>query len=223
MSATTEDPLAAAREAVARLEWERGLELFEEADASGELGPEDLEAMAEAAWWTMRPDNAIDVLERAYAGYVRANANARAALVALTLSREYGAKLAGSAATGWFNRAQRHLASEPEGPEHGYLYSRQSLRAMQAGNLDEAVELAHRTAEIGERLGDRDVQAIGMMFGGMALVEKGDVPEGLAMIDEAALAAVSGELAPYVTGSVYCNMIGTCCELADYRRAGEWT
>ena len=43
------------------------------------------------------------------------------------------------------------------------------------------------------------------------------------MIDEAALAAISGELGLYVTGSVYCNMIGTCCELADYRRAGEWT
>src|SRR5687768_17945353 len=87
MSTTTGDPLAAAREAVARLEWERGLELFEEADASVELGPEDLESMAEAAWWSMRPDNAIDVLERAYAGYVRANGNPRAALVAMTLVR----------------------------------------------------------------------------------------------------------------------------------------
>ncbi len=223
MGTTTDDALAAAREAVARLEWERALELFEEADASVELGPEDLEAMAEAAWWAMRPDDAIDVLERAYAGFVRANDNARAALVALTLSREHGAKLAGSTATGWFNRATRHLASEPEGPEHGYLYGRQSLRALQSGQLDEAVELARRTAEIGERLGDRDVQATGMMFGGMALVERGDVADGLAMIDEAALAAVSGELAPFVTGQVYCNMIGTCCELADYRRAGEWT
>ena len=124
MSSTTGDPLAAAREAVARLEWERGLDLFEHADASVELGPEDLESMAEAAWWAMRPDDAIDVLERAYAGFVRAQHNARAALVALTLSREHGAKLEGSVATGWFNRAKKHLASEPEGPEHGYLYGR---------------------------------------------------------------------------------------------------
>jgi hypothetical protein len=112
MSTTTGDPLAAARTAVARLEWERGLRLFEEADASVEFGPEDLEAMAEAAWWTMRPDDAIVVLERAYAGFVRAHDNARAALVALTLSREHGAKREGSVATGWFNRASRHLASE---------------------------------------------------------------------------------------------------------------
>ena len=208
---------------MARLEWESGYELFVEADASVELGPDDLESMAEAAWWAMRPDDAIDILERAYAGFVRAKDNARAALAALTLSREHGAKLEGSVATGWFNRAKRHLESEPEGPEHGYLYGRQSLRALSAGSLDEAIELARRSAEIGERLGDRDVQATGLMFGGMALVERGEVEEGLAMIDEAALAAVSGELAPYVTGSVYCNMIGTCCELADYRRAGEWT
>jgi hypothetical protein len=146
MSMTTDDPLAAAREALATQEWERGLQLFEEADASVELGPEDLEAMAEAAWWAMRPDDAIDVLERAYAGYVRTHDNARAAFAALTLAREYGAKLAASAATGWFNRAKRHLASEPEGREHGYLYARQSLLAMQAGTLDEAVELARRTA-----------------------------------------------------------------------------
>jgi hypothetical protein len=77
MSTTTGDPLAAARAAVARLEWEDALRLFE-ADASVELGPEDLEAMAQAAWWAMRPDDAIDVLERAYAGFVRANDNADA-------------------------------------------------------------------------------------------------------------------------------------------------
>jgi class 3 adenylate cyclase len=56
----------------------------------------------------------------------------------------------------------------------------------------------------------------------MALVGNGEVADGLALIDEAAFAAVSGELGPYFTGAVYCNTIGTCCEIADYRRAGEW-
>jgi len=223
MSTTTEDPLAEAREAVARRDWDRGFELLKHADASVELSPEDLEVMAEAAWWAMRPDEAIEALERAYAGYVDAQDNARAAFVAITLSREHGAKLAGSVATGWFNRAERLLANEPEGPQHGYLYGRQSIQALNAGNLDEAVELGRRSADIGERLGDRDVQAAGLMYQGMALVGKGEVADGLAMIDEAALAAISGELGPYVTGAVYCNMIGTCCDLADYGRAGEWT
>jgi class 3 adenylate cyclase len=223
MRRTTEDPLAEARKALGDREWDRGFELFQEADASRELDPQDLEAMAEAAWWAMRPDDANAALERAYTRYVEARDNARAAHVALTLSREHAAKLAGSVATGWFNRAKRLLASEPEGREHGYMYGRQSVQALNAGNLDEAIELARRSVDIGERVGDRDVQAAGLMYQGMALVEKGALADGMAMIDEAALAAISGELGPYVTGSVYCNMIGTCCEIADYRRAGEWT
>ena len=170
----------------------------------------------------MRADDAIDAFERAYAGYVEGQENIRAAHVALILNREHGAKLAGSVATGWFNRAQRILESEPEGPEHGYLLARQSFRAL-GGNLDEAIELARRGADVGKRFGDRDLQALGATYEGVALVEKGDVAKGLALIDEAALAAVSGELGLYVTGSVYCNMIGACCEVADYRRAGEWT
>ena len=221
--AATDDPLAAAREGLTAQEWDRAFELFQEADASHALAPDDLEAMADAAFWSMRPDDAIDARERAYAGYVGAHENARAAHVALTLAREHGAKLAGSVAASWFNRAQKILESEPEGPAHGYLFARQSFGAMVTGDLDEAVELARRSVAIGERFGDRDLRAMGMMYEGLALVQRGEVEGGLALIDETALAAVSGELGPYVTGSAYCNMIGTCCEIADYRRAGEWT
>ena len=108
--------------------------------------------MAEAAWWSMRPDDAIEILERAYAGSSGARRCAGRP-VAVTLSREHGAKLEGSVATGWFNRAERHIASEPEGRAHGYLYARQSVRALNAGNLDEAIDLARQGADIGERLG----------------------------------------------------------------------
>ena len=140
----------------------------------------------------------------------------------MTLSREYGSKVANAVATGWFNRAVRLLAAEPEGSEHGYLYARQSLRALIAGDDDAAIELARRALEIGERVSDPNLKAFGVLYQGMALVDKGDVPQGLALIDEAAMAAVSGELAPMFTGAIYCNTIGTCCEIADYGRAGDW-
>ncbi len=39
MTQPTDDPLAAAREALLRHEWERGYELFKVADAEGELSP----------------------------------------------------------------------------------------------------------------------------------------------------------------------------------------
>ena len=216
------DDLQLAREAVERREWERAVELFELADATVTLGPEDLEAMAEAVWWSTRPDEAIEVLERAYEAYVRAGNRARAGYVALALSREYGAKLAGSVSRGWLNRAKELLESEPEALERGYLYGRLSVLALNAGELDDAIELARQAVDVADQLGDRDLRAAGLMYQGMALVERGDLADGLAMIDEVALAAVSGELGPFLTGSVYCNTIVTCCGIADYRRAGEW-
>ncbi|MCA1832149.1 MAG: adenylate/guanylate cyclase domain-containing protein [Actinomycetota bacterium] len=222
MTQNVDDPVAAARDAALRHEWDRGLELFKLAETTTVLAPEDLELMAEAAWWATHPDEAIDILERAYAAYVRSDNRVRAGYVALTLAREYGVKFAGPVSAGWFNRAKGLLEPEPEGIEHGYLYGRQSLQALAAGNLDEAIELARRVADVGSRLGDRDLQAAGMLYRGMALVEKGEVADGFAMIDEAALAAMSGELGPFITGSVYCNTINTCCEVADYGRAGEW-
>jgi class 3 adenylate cyclase len=205
-----------------RYEWERGYALFKVADAEGELSPGDLEIMADAAWWAARPDDCIDALERAYAAYVATGNRARAGYVALSLAREYAGRLAHTVASGWLKRATRLLEAEPEGTEHGYLSARRSALALSTGDLDEAIDLAQKAISLGERLGDRNVEAWGLMYKGMALVEKGQLSEGLALIDEAAVAAVSGELAPKVAGVVYCNTIGTCSEIADYRRAEEW-
>ncbi len=222
MTQPVDDPLAAAREALLRHEWERGYELFKVADAEGELNPGDLEIMADAAWWAARPDDCIDALERAYAAYVATGKRARAGYVALSLAREYAGRLAHTVASGWLKRATRLLEAEPEGAEHGYLYARRSALALSAGDLDEAIDLSRKAISLGERLDDRNVEALGLVNQGMALVERGQLSEGLALIDEAAVAAVSGELAPKVAGVVYCNTIGTCSEIADYRRAEEW-
>ena len=57
---------------------------------------------------------------------------------------------------------------------------------------------------------------------GRALVAKGSVAEGMALIDEAMVAAVSGELESLTAGRAYCNMMTVCEQIADYRRAREW-
>jgi class 3 adenylate cyclase len=216
------DHLASAREALLRHEWEHGYELFKSADESGQLSPEDLEHMADAAWWAARPDDSIDALERAYSGYVTSGQRARAAYIALALAREYAGRLSQTVASGWLKRATRLLESEPEGMEHGYLYARQSLLALIAGELDKAIELASKAISLGVSLEDRNVEAFGLVYQGRALVEKGDLSAGLALIDEAAVAAVSGELDPRAAGVVYCNTIGACNDISDYRRAEDW-
>jgi class 3 adenylate cyclase len=220
---TTEHPLTAAREALDRHAWREAFDLFREADAGSSLGPGDLETMAEAAWWSGLIEECISARERAHAGYLEAGDRARAGYVAIWLTRDHLARLSKSIAESWFAKAERLLDGEPESVEHAYLEQLRAMMAYSRGDLQAAYEHGGRAVEIGARFQDRDIQARALTNQGEALVAMGRVEEGLALIDEATLAAVSGDLSPMATGIVYCNTIVTCAELADYRRAGEWT
>lgn len=220
---TLEDPIAAAHQALDRHAWHEAFDLLRRADSEGELSPSDLELLGEAAWWSGDADACISARERAYAAHLEAADRRPAAMVALRLVRDHANRLAGAQSSGWFKRAERLLQNDPDSVEHGYLEMMRARDAHNSGRFDEAVEVADRAVQTGARFGDPNLQALALMYQGMATVARGDVDGGLALLDEATVAAVGGELSPSVTGIVYCNMISTCQELAEYRRAGEWT
>jgi class 3 adenylate cyclase len=216
--------LEAGREAVDRHAWSEAYELLKESDAAGTIPPDDLERLASSAWWMGRLDDCISARERAFAAYTNANEPRRAAMVAMMLAKDYYAKGAPSIGTGWVNRAERLLADKDECVEQGYLERLKAVIAHEgAGDYERALDHARRTLDIATRFGDRELQAVALHDQGRALVSLGQVEAGMALIDEASVAAVSGELEPYSTGVIYCNTITACKELADYRRAGDWT
>ncbi|MDQ3986355.1 MAG: adenylate/guanylate cyclase domain-containing protein [Actinomycetota bacterium] len=218
-----QSPLEAGRDAIERHAWHEAYELLSAADAAEPLGPEDLESLAQSAWWTGRLEQCISARERAYASYLQRNNPRRAAVVALDVSHDYFGKLAHSIGAGWFNRAERLLEAEDDCAEKGYLAMQHGLGLMAAGDLDGGLEAAKATLDFGTRFGDRDLQAYGLLLEGKALVSKGEVTEGLALLDEATVAAVSGEIGPLASGIIYCIAIAATAALADYQRAGEWT
>jgi class 3 adenylate cyclase len=220
-----DDPLEAGRDAVRRYAWHEAFEQLTAADsANGGLAPEDLESLAASAWWTGRLDACIAARERAYAGHVEAANPRAAAMVAMALAKDYYAKRASAIGSAWVSRADRLLRDEPESVEHGWLERLHGVIALEGmGDFDKALEHAQRVYEIATSFRDTELQAIGLHDQGRALVGKGQVDEGMALIDEATVAAVSGELSPLSTGVIYCNTITACEELADYRRAGDWT
>jgi class 3 adenylate cyclase len=220
---TIEDPIAEARAALDRHAWQEALELLRKADAEGRLEAPDLELLGEAAWWSGDINVCISARERAYGAYLEAGQPLRAAMIAFWLVRDHGARLDGALSSAWFRRAERLLQDQPTALPHGYLEMMRARAAHMSGDFDRAVELGERAVEMGMEFGDPNLQALGLVYQGMAMVGRGDVQEGLALLDEATVAAVSGELRPNVTGMVYCNMISTCQDLAEYRRAGEWT
>src|SRR5205814_10136085 len=50
----------------------------------------------------------------------------------------------------------------------------------------------------------------------------GDVSAGLSLMDEALASALAGELGPLATAEVFCEMVVSCIEAADFQRAAEW-
>ncbi|MGH2355777.1 MAG: LuxR C-terminal-related transcriptional regulator, partial [Chloroflexota bacterium] len=89
--------------------------------------------------------------------------------------------------------------------------------------FDAALEKARQMREMGRRFADPNLEALGLMGEGKALIKQGRVGDGIALLDEAMLAAVSDELAPEWAGNIYCQMMRVCYELFDVGRAGEWT
>ena len=77
--------------------------------------------------------------------------------------------------------------------------------------------------ELGRAHADPNLAAAGDLFEGRALVKQGQMAEGMALLDEAMLAVRSGELRPEWAGSIYCHLMAAFHELADVRRAVEWT
>ena len=217
------DLLEQGRVAAARHAWSEAYEALSSADAAERLGPEDLEQLAKASWWTGRSAGSIEARERAYAAYLERGDVERAAFCALTLRREHATKLEASAAKGWLSRAERLLADRPESSAHGYLAIAHAELAWHTGEFDRALEHVGRAVELGARTGDRDLQAWAVMRRGEILVARGDLEEGWEHLEEVAVAAIGGELGPYTTGAVFCNVISTCRELADYARGKEWS
>ena len=216
------DPLEQGRAALADSGWRQAYEILAELDGSERLEGDDLEGLADAAWWTGRMDESIEARTRAYAARLDEGDQRAAALSAIHLARDHELKRSGLQGA-WLARAERLLAAEEEGREHGFLERIRSRLALASGDFESAIAHAEKTVEIGSRFGDRNLLALGLHDQGSALVRKGDAETGLALIEEATVAAVSGELSPYATGIVYCGVIAASRDVADLARAGNWT
>jgi DNA-binding CsgD family transcriptional regulator len=214
---TTRDQAVAAAE---RRDWQAAYDAY---GALAERTPSDLEGMAEAAWWLGRMAESIDRYGAAYRAHLEAGDDAAAGRTAFLLAIH--SRLVGEPAqsAGWLNRANRLLRDLPEGAEHGYVLYLEIAGSMGAGDLDGALAGARRLHDLGCGFDDPTLAALGVYFEGRVRVKQGRVPEGLALLDEAMVLALSDQLALFWTGAIYCGLMDACNELRDLRRASEWT
>ena len=218
----TPDPLQAGREALARHAWPEAFEHLSAADRDGELTAADLESLAMAAFFAARADVELDVKERAFKAHEAEGNSLRAAFLAVDIARNYGFQGKASIASAWRRRAERLI--DPDGATyvHGYLALVGSETAAASGDLDAALALAERAVSIGSATADPDLRAYSQTNLGALKIASGDTTGGFALMEEASIAAVNGELSPFTSGVTACRMIGACRDLTDYRRATEW-
>ena len=212
-----------ARSAIDARDWPRALTLLREADTAGVLEPSDVERLGEAAFWTGNLEECIAARERAYAALLDEGDVRGAAMVALHLAFHYAGKGSLPVAGGWLENAVALVADLPECAEQGWLAWIQGIVAGEILEDREAALLhAERAIEIGRAVGDRDVETLGALEKGGALVHLGRVDDGLALLDQVMTRAVSGVLGPWASAASYCGTISTCAALGDYPRAAEW-
>lgn len=216
------DPVQAGRDALARHDWTDAFDQLSVADRESQLSGADLEALALAAFFTAQADLQQAVKERAFKAYEAEGNHVRAAYIALDIGRYLGYSGKHSIASAWTRRAERLIGPDGDTYVHGYLALVRSEAAGATGDVDTALRQAEQAVAIGDRAADADLRAYAQSNLGALKIASGDTSDGFALMEEASIAAVSGELSPFTTGVTACRMIGACRDLTDYRRASEW-
>lgn len=212
------------RQSYARQAWTDAYVSLSAADHADALSAEDLELLATSVYMLGREEEYLTLLGRAYGTHL----DAGDCLAALRCAFWVGVHLAQrgemGGASGWLGRAQRLLEREGEDRvERGYLLLPSVFAHEARGELEAAAAAAGEAAAIGQRFGDADLFALAAHMQGHMLIEHGRLEDGLVLLDEAMVAAATGELSPIVTGIVYCGVILACQVAHEMRRAREWT
>jgi class 3 adenylate cyclase len=223
MPETEDRALERGRMAFERRAWGTAYDELCFSDANGVLAPADLERLGEAARWSRHFDQMFDVLERAAAAYERTGDRRSAARVAVKLAIEHHARRADAVAAGWLGRAGRLLERESPCRERGMLLMCVAEAMFFAGDGSGALETGREMVELGRELEDSDIEALGLLVAGHALLLAGKVREGTAQIDQAMAAALGGDLELWTTGQIFCSTIFACRNRGDWGRAGEWS
>ena len=219
----TADTLHLARQAHGAHDWATAAAHFDAMGAE-RLTADDLAMYADALWWLGRVEDNLRLEAAACEAFLGDSQQADAAWAAMLLGVFHMGRGDVPQATGWIARAGRLLEGTPECPAHGLLIQVTEVEpSLQAGQPTAAVAAARRMRALGVRIDEPGVVLLGISCEGRALIKAGQVVDGLALLDEAMVAALDGRLGPFLSGSLYCHTIASCREVADLGRMTRWT
>ena len=216
--------LRRARTAFEERAWADACRLFDTADREAGLKPEDLDRFATAAFLAGRDAESETCRERAHHAYLERGDPERAAQSAGWLAFGLLQRGAMAQASGWFARTERVLdEAHLDSVVRGFMLIPSAIHHIGRGDPAGGHAIFEQIADIARRFGDRDLMSCACHGRGRALIRLGRIADGVALLDEAMVAVVAGEVSPILAGDVYCSVLEGCKEIFDLRRAYEWT
>ena len=217
------DALRQASAAYADRDWPTAAGWFDLV-ADEQFTADDLAAYFETVWWLGRTDDALRLAATAYDALIADSQPNEAIKTALWLGVWHTGRGDEPQGFGWLGRAARLAEDIPEDPAHGYLLLFTEVQGnLMAGEPAKALDAARRVHDLGRRFDDPNLVAAGLNGEGRALLNLGQLVDGLALIDEAMVYVLHSRLTPLLTGSIYCLTLEACHEVADIRRLACWT
>ena len=166
-------------------------------------------------------DGLVAHLSGAIRAFTAAGEKCRAAMACVrlgdVLSNAMGNQTAGRA---WFARARRLVEDQPPCIEQGWV----AVAAMGC-DVDDPAELlsaAELALERARRFGDVNLETKALADAGLARVQAGRVPEGMALLDEAMALACGVANDTETAAKSVCSFFTACYYAADFERAGSW-
>lgn len=214
--------MAEARAACERNDWVAACEAYAAADAQSSLAPDDVEQWGRAAICAGLGPTVVGALERAVAqldarGESLAAARATLLLVQIRIDHKQGA-----IARGLLQRAAHYLDGRTAVVERGHFAWMASRMAIASGDADMALELADEACRLGRTLRDPDVECLGLVYRGHALMARGEVAAGLAQHEEAAAVIRLGAVRSWVAGWALCAILYAARHRCDWLRAAQF-
>lgn len=206
-----------------------------------ETEPAGLVAAGTAAHLGGEHRRAVALLQEAFHSYSDRSDRGEALYVAFLLAMVFGTTGRPAMFSGWLARAQRLLAEtysstgttgsddgDETAPDYfsvgrGYVAVLELHQALGSGCFDAVGALSAELIEVGHRHRVPDLFTLGMVARGRYSIHSGDVPQGLALLDEAMATILAGECRPLATGLAWCAAIEGCQEIGATDRLCEWT
>ncbi len=193
-------------------------------DREKALQPDELYQFAIAAYLTGRDLESIDIFARIHHLFLENKEIGKAVRCAFWIGMLLIFKGEQARGSGWLSRAKRLVKDHHfKGSEDGLLLIPAALGALNAGNTETAFTNFRKAHEVGKQFNDLELTAFGLLGEGQALIQLGDVSNGLKLLDESMVAVENSNISPLVVGIVYCAVIETCQLIFEISRAQEWT